>query len=340
MNRHSERAFTLVELLVVIAIIGVLISLLLPAVQAAREAARRSSCANNLRQAGIGLLNYESSVKRLPPSIVLNGSVSTVTWDGGWSVLARILPYMEQTNLFAECDFSTNKEEPANQPAISLTLPVYLCPSMINTGVSMHDYGQSGVTGYGVCMGDWFIWGGFGGQQNRSAFGPNRSRSLAEFTDGLSQSLAISEVKSYQPTYICDNAQLSLVNNANNVPSPSADYLAVAPEYLGGCRLYELGHTEWSDGNCHATGFTTAWPPNAVTLGTPNMSQDVDVQSANEEQGGPTFGAITARSYHPQGLNALMADGSTRFIADGVNGVIWRALGTVNGGEATSVDLP
>lgn len=331
-----RKGFTLVELLVVIAIVGVLIALLLPAVQAAREAARRSSCANNLRQMGLGLMNYESSVKKLPPSTVLNGSGNTVTWNGGWSVQARILPYMEQTNLFEKCDFNINKEEPANQAAIGLNLPVYLCPSLINTAVSTHDYGQSAVTGYGVCMGDWFIWGGFSGQNNRSAFGPNRSRRLSEFTDGLSQTLAASEVKSYQPTYICDHAQFSLINNPNNIPAPSVDYLSVAPEYLGGCRFYPLGHTEWSDGACHATGFTTAWPPNAVTLGTPDMSVDVDVQSASEEQGGPTFAAITARSYHPQGVNSLMADGSTRFVSDGIEGVVWRAMGTVAGGEALS----
>ncbi len=335
-----RKGFTLVELLVVIAIIGVLIALLLPAVQAAREAARRSSCANNLRQMGLGLLNYESTVKMFPPSIVLNGSGNTVTWNGGWSVQARILPYMEQTNLFEKCDFSINKEEPANQAAIGLNLPVYICPSLINTAVSTHDYGQSGVTGYGACMGDWFIWGGFNGPNNRNAFGPNRSRRLSEFAEGLSQTLAVSEVKSYQPTYICDHAQFSLVNNPDSVPGPTAQYLSVAPEYLGGCRFYPLGHTEWSDGACHATGFTTAWPPNAVTLGTPDMSLDVDVQSASEEQGGPTFAAITARSYHPQGVNSLMADGSTRFVSDGIEGVVWRALGTVAGGEALNADGP
>ena len=159
--RRRRGAFTLIELLVVIAIIGVLIALLLPAVQAAREAARRVQCANNIRQMGLGLMNYESSVKMLPPSIALNGAGNTVTWNGGWSALARILPFMEQGPLYSRCNFGINKEEPSNQAAIELNLPVYLCPSAGSLPVSTHDYGLSGVNSYGVCMGDWFVWGGF-----------------------------------------------------------------------------------------------------------------------------------------------------------------------------------
>jgi hypothetical protein len=124
------------------------------------------------------------------------------------------------------------------------------------------------------------------------------------------------------------------VHDPNNIPPPTADYLVVAPEYLGGCRLYTLAHTEWSDGNCHAGGFNTAWPPNKTTLGTPDFSLDMDVQGANEEQGGPTFGAITSRSYHPEGVNALLSDGSGRFFSSQVDAFLWRTLGTVSGGEA------
>lgn len=331
-----RRAFTLVELLVVLAIIGFLVALLIPAVQAAREAARRMQCADNLRQLGIGLANYQSTLKAYPPSIVLNGSGTTVTWNGGWSVHARVLPYLEQNPLFAICNFSINKEDPTNQLAITKTLPVLICPSLTNTQISTHPYGQSSVSGYGWCMGDWFLWGGFAGPENRAMFGPNRSRRVAEIVDGLSQTVAAAEVKTYQPIYICDNAQLSVVNNPNSIPLPTADYLAVAPEYLGGCRLYALAHTEWSDGNCHATGFNTAWPPNKITLGMPNQDVDMDVQSTNEEDGGPTFGAITARSFHPTGVNTLMADGSQRFVSDHIDGLVWRALGTVAGGEAIS----
>ncbi len=133
-------------------------------------------------------------------------------------------------------------------------------------------------------------------------------------TDGLSQTLFASEVKTYQPVYICDNVGLSLINNPNNVPPPTADPYTVAPEYNGGCRLYLLGHTEWSDGNSHATGFTTAWPPNFVTLGGAT-GVDMDLNGINEEDGGPTFAAITSRSWHANGVQSLLGDGSVQFFS-------------------------
>src|SRR4051795_12533678 len=95
MRRNGSRGFTLIELLVVIAIISVLMALLLPAVQSAREAARRIQCTNNLKQLGLGLHNYESIVGVLPPRMVMTGSGSTITWTNGWSVHGRVLPLME-----------------------------------------------------------------------------------------------------------------------------------------------------------------------------------------------------------------------------------------------------
>src|SRR3954463_105130 len=105
MSYANRRGFTLIELLVVIAIIAVLIALLLPAVQSAREAARRIQCTNNLKQMGLGLHNYESIAGAFPPSNVVQGTGNTVTWTGGFSVHCRILPFMEQGVAFNALNF-------------------------------------------------------------------------------------------------------------------------------------------------------------------------------------------------------------------------------------------
>jgi len=335
----SRRGFTLIELLVTIAIIGVLVALLLPAVQAAREAARRTQCRNNLRQFGIALHNYEGVYRVLPMSIDVMGYGNVSNGNGCWSIQARLLPFFEQGNLYKICNLTFNKEVPLNQTAIEQTIPFYICPDETHTNVSVHTYGYSAVSSYGWCTGDWFVWGGYSGPQNRTTFGPDRSYKLAAVTDGLTQTIFMSEVKTYQPVYICDNVGLSLINNPNNVPPPTANPYTVAPEYNGGCRLYLLGHTEWSDGNSHATGFTTAWPPNFVTIGAAT-GLDMDLNGINEEDGGPTFAAITSRSWHPLGVQSLMGDGSVQFFATATDGNVWRSLGTCSGGEMVSAVSP
>ena len=339
-----RKAFTLIELLVVIAIIAFLIALLLPAVQAAREAARRVQCTSNLKQLGLAMHNYETSIGGFPPSMCSTGIGGNVTWINGWSALARILPHSEQSNLFNSANFTLWKEDVQNTTAIGQSLGLLICPSEIQILVSSHDYGSAGVTSYGVNQGDWFVWGGFNGLQNRNAFGMNRSRRVAEFVDGLSQTLLASEVKTYQAASNCRFISLPSVNDPNNVPSPYANPYQVAPEYDDGACVtenqYEF-HTEWSDGNVHAGGFTTAWPPNKAIIGRPGSfypGMDLDLNGLNEELGGPTFAAINSRSYHPGGVNALFGDGSVRFVKSTVDGLVWRALGTVAGGEVVSSD--
>jgi prepilin-type N-terminal cleavage/methylation domain-containing protein/prepilin-type processing-associated H-X9-DG protein len=337
MPPQRTRGFTLIELLVVIAIIGVLVALLLPAVQSAREAARRAQCINNLKQVGLGLHNYESVAGALPPQLVLDGSGTTTTWYGGWSVHGRLLPFMEQGPMFNSINFNIDYESGPNLTVTGMTLSAFLCPSEPQQSAGIGPFGAlAGVTSYGFCMGDWFVWGGFNGLDNRSAFAVNRSRRFAEFTDGLSNSLLTSEGKTYQ-SYTRDCGGLANVNSPNVMPSPNADYLSAVPEYNGCNYKPKAGHTVWADGHVHQSGFTTAWPPNKSTIGGPNR-EDIDINGQREKVGGPTYAAITARSYHPGGVNTLLGDGSVRFIKNSINGNVWRALGTIRGGEVISAD--
>jgi prepilin-type N-terminal cleavage/methylation domain-containing protein len=220
MSRSARRTgFTLIELLVVIAIIAVLMALLLPAVQATRQAARRMQCTNNLNQLGLAFQNYESSNNVLPPAFVGAGTGNIVVWTNGWSALARMLPYAEQNGLFSSANFSIWKEDPPNTTTIALNVAIFDCPSDPKTQPILHDYGIAGSNSYGVCRGNWFIWGGFSGPYNGAAFSTNQSRRFAEFTDGLSNTVIVAEVKGSQPSANCPQTALSQIQNPNNVPS-------------------------------------------------------------------------------------------------------------------------
>jgi prepilin-type N-terminal cleavage/methylation domain-containing protein/prepilin-type processing-associated H-X9-DG protein len=334
----SRHGFTLIEVLVVITIIAVLIGLLLPAVQAARESARRVQCTNNIRQLGLAVHQYIDSTGVLPPSMVLAGSGTKVAWSNGWSIHMRILPAIGQQNSFNALNFSVAYQDHVNTTVTSQVIATFLCPSEANQQPTSHQtFGNVGVNNYGWCMGDWFVWSGFVSTlPNRSAFGPNQSRSWAAFTDGLSNTAMMAEVKSYQ-NYLRDCGGLSKVNDPSNIPPPNANPLQIVPEYAdASCMLKPDGHAEWVDGGVHHTGFTTAWTPNKVTGNA--MIADLDINGQREKQGGPTFAAITARSYHPGGVNVLLGDGSVRFVKTTIAGATWRALGTVAGGEVISAD--
>jgi prepilin-type N-terminal cleavage/methylation domain-containing protein len=349
----KRRGFTLVELLVVIAIVAVLIGLLLPAVQMAREAARRAQCSNNLRQLGLALYAYESSMQGLPPSAIIWKAADGVTINT--SILGpftRLLPYFEQGNVFGEVDLTqlyTNTDQ--FLASNNVTLPVLLCPSDPNQDpvVNNSTFGTIGGNNYGFSMDDWYVWLGFnngknGGPPTRSAIGVNLSRRWAEFTDGTSNTLLMSEVKNYQP-YIRDcgtagAAGLSNITDPNVIPPPDADPLTIAPEYMGtGCSVLANAHSQWAEVTVHHIGFTTAWPPNKVTPGGPAfLYPDIDIDGERERIGGPTFAAVTSRSYHSGGVNSMMGDGSARFVSNSTSGIVWRALGTVAGGETPTAN--
>ncbi len=124
----SRRGFTLVELLVVIAIIGILVGMLLPAVQQVRAAARRTQCANNSRQMGLALLNYESSHQSFPAGWVTNDSTNALA-EPGWGWSAKILPFVDAGNLYQQIDFGVAIDDPIHETSISQIVPIFLCPS-------------------------------------------------------------------------------------------------------------------------------------------------------------------------------------------------------------------
>jgi prepilin-type processing-associated H-X9-DG protein len=326
----------LIELLVVIAIISVLIALLLPAVQAAREAARRIQCTNNLKQMGLAMHNYESIAGAFAISGVLTPGAPN-PWVG-WSGQARILPLLEQGPMFSSINFTLPYTMPDNYTVASQAISSFLCPSELDSQPTLPSpffNTPKGITSYGLNMGDWFVYM-TGGPLTRGVFAPNISRRFANFTDGTSNTVLASENKVRQPCYICFGG-LSLINNPANVPDPNANPYIVAPEYGGSCGAVAQSHTSWVDGNAQETGITTAWPPNKQILGTMGEG-DLDLTGTPFFGGGPTFAAITARSFHPGGVNALFADGSVRFIKSSIAGATWRALGTIAGGEVTSAD--
>jgi prepilin-type N-terminal cleavage/methylation domain-containing protein/prepilin-type processing-associated H-X9-DG protein len=345
-------AFTLIELLVVIAIIAVLIALLLPAVQSAREAARRIQCVNNFKQLGLGLHNYERSNGVLPPQMSLTfTSAGAVFWKSQWGVSSRIMPFLEMGSLYNAINFTNKTTDPSNATAVAQQLSVFICPSEINpqafattstTGVTT----TFGVSNYGWCEGTWYSFGGFaGGGPNPSAFGPNASRGFASFTDGLSNTMFGAEVKAYTTVYHdCGSVPAPGPTGPTAYPDVPTVLATIAAAPAAGCRLATGpstmlggGHTHWCNGNSFYDGFTTALPPNTRSpAGTPAL--DSDMTSEDEDDGGPTYGAVTSRSYHPAGVNALFADGSVHSIKNSIGVQTWRALGTVAGGEVISSD--
>ena len=218
-RRRFAAGFTLIELLVVIAIIAVLISLLLPAVQSAREAARRIQCTNNLKQIGLAFMNYESANQTFSPTTILipcpngpvgsfSGPANAVTGGtncGGfvssWSAFARSLPFLEQSNSFNTINFDYTYDGPANTTITSTPLAFLYCPSDPGSHIdaSSSRTGDA-TTSYGTCDGDWYVWSVnwttppySPGPPNRSLFGPNYARKISSITDGTSNTLMASE---------------------------------------------------------------------------------------------------------------------------------------------------
>lgn len=339
MEKQCKRrqAFTLIELLVAIAIIGVLIALLLPAVQAAREAARRMRCQSNLRQIGVALHNYEDAFQMLPPAGVAEDFSNTVGWHG-WSAFARLLPMLDSANKYDMINYDLTYDHATNTTVSRNVFDIFLCPTDPNaTRHRATDTDHHHNINYGLNRGTWFVWGGLRATPHTGApFRINTGVPLAEITDGLSHTLFLAEVKARMP-YLRDCQGLVFDPlSGTPTPGPTADPTSIA-QYTAcsGALKADSGHSEWEDGHVHQTGFTTAWPPNFITPGSLGGTAfvDVDLTGIREKNGGPTFSAVTARSYHSGGVNVLMGDGVVFFVSDSVDALVWRAHGTTKGNE-------
>ncbi|TWT39239.1 DUF1559 domain-containing protein [Blastopirellula retiformator] len=304
---RNRRGFTLVELLVVIAIIGVLIALLLPAVQQAREAARRMSCTNNLKQMGLACHTYmDTYPTNLPPGayhIPANGSTPAV-WNSH-SFAVAILPFVEQSALYELYNFSAAPDSTTNEIVRKSPINAYFCPSFdgqqVNT--SSTNYSDGALFPYQAVGGVYYndssldrtlISATHGKIPDNGAFSFTGPRRAAAITDGMSNTLMIGE-------YV---------------------------------------HRDRTGTNSGIPGNVRVWTIGALTnqayYGGKIIYQDT-INSRRDRTDGIQFSNLPFSSKHPGGANFVMADASVHFLPETIDFDTYRGLGTINGGETAQL---
>ena len=343
-RRHPLAAFTLVELLVVIAIIGILVALLLPAVQAARESARRSSCLNNLRQVGLALVNYESAQGAYPEGHVsidqyvdpATGSLNTASEAfSAYSWVTRILPYLEESAIYSTIDFKVpfylQINNGVENPYHHIFFDTLKCPSDIEVDLISEFYGARG--NYAANAGIGFIWmndrtpdqcenanpfaavsttGNHvercpNGRSSLLFLGPfqvNRPLKISKVSDGTSKTVGISEIRLVEGQDTRGSLHFSAGVLYMHDVAPNATELT-----------FNGVTSDWED-----------WTRFCVS------EQDFAPCRNNDRQWRGRWHHVS-RSSHPSGVNSMLLDQSVRFISDDVEAEVWQAYATIDGGE-------
>lgn len=318
-STKSGQGFTLIELLVVIAIIAILVALLLPAVQQAREAARRTQCRNNLKQLGLALHNYHDTVSKFPPgsiSYTFTGPPVDEPRRNFMSPLTMILPYIDQASIYNNLNFNLSYADPANAPYAAHIITGFFCPSYgderfcnefgYQANASGTNYSSTrkaltcylGVSGYATS-------GGAVGlsspnslaESRRGVFSPNSSISIRDIKDGTSNTFIYGE---YRPSIFRDMGWTTCYNERF---SP----------WIRGLTLSGCGSVK-----------TAYYGPNQIPPKSDSQNNDITI--------------VPFSSQHPGGVHMLFADGHVSFISDFVDIQSWRQSASINGNETVSIE--
>ncbi len=367
---RKRSAFTLIELLVVIAIIAVLIALLLPAVQMAREAARRTQCRNNLKQIGLALHNYHDTHNVFPPGR-MHPSSAPGDWDGRASVFTHIIPFLEEASLFNTANFQIPNNLLVNTTGFRSRLEVLICPSdtqnaptngwalvvQQSAGINpFYDWGDCNYRinygGTSSCQSRLLGNGNVGippstnlngacGSEMNGAFSDNGSLSTRDFADGTAFTAMSSERNVGDEDAIFPNAgkfniQTDMLLLGGSTTMTTQAHFAICsvlrPPAVGG--FSNLGRDTWYESTYMGTHYNHVYTPNSTfpdCCAACRISLNFRAGRDNTERV-----ILTPRSYHPGSVNVLMGDGVVRSVSDSVDMEVWRAIGTRNGGETIS----
>ena len=313
---------TLVELLVVLAVISVLVSLLLPAVQSAREAARRISCQNNLKQLGLAMHNHHTAHRSFPAG-------RGAPFPGTFSAHAYLLPYCEGI-VFNEINFAappisftladgTLMDGAKNYPAATTVMPLFLCPSDPNSHGRVSG-SEFAATNYAACAGSGTLDNGTLVDADGVFYSASYTR-MRDITDGSSHTIAFSErLVGTGASWQASHSGKATVDmwEIGSVTPPSPSTCASR----GNGSWYSLRGEKWIMGNYGNTLYNHYHGPNSPRFDCMNIRQQ--------------SGQMAARSAHSGGVAAVLCDGSVRFFSDGVDLELWRGLGSRDGGEIVS----